>query len=53
MSHKSENITTSLNSKNNKSITEMDWEEILALPIKHIPRKEVSQHLRKTGHHKE
>lgn len=43
MSQKSENSTTNPNSKKVKSIPEMTWEEILALPAQHIPREKVAK----------
>lgn len=43
MSNKSENSTTDPNSEKAKSIPEMTWEEILALPSQHIPRGKVAK----------
>jgi hypothetical protein len=47
MSHKSENFTTSPNSKIPKSIPEMTWEEILALPTENISNKKIAEFRRK------
>jgi hypothetical protein len=43
MSHRSEHITTNQNSKNAKSIPEMTWEEILALPTENISNKKIAE----------
>lgn len=41
MSRKSENTTTSQSSKGPKSIPEMSWEEIFALPTKNVSNREI------------
>lgn len=47
MSRRSENITTNPNSKSIKSIPEMTWEEILALPTEHIPNNKIIEFRKK------
>ena len=41
MSRKSGGFTTNQNSGRPKSIPEMSWEEILALPAQHIPNDKI------------
>jgi hypothetical protein len=43
MSRRSENATINQNSKNAKSIPEMTWEEILALPNENISNKKIAE----------
>ncbi len=47
MSSRSENFTTNQNSKNVKSIPEMSWEEILALPAQNVPNKKIVEFRKK------
>jgi hypothetical protein len=52
MNPKSRNSTTPPNSNNPKSIPEMTWEEILALPAQHIPREKAAEVLKGSGKQK-
>jgi hypothetical protein len=44
----SKNSTSDPNPNKPKSILEMTWEEILALPSRHIPREKVAQTLKES-----
>jgi len=46
MSRKSENSTTNQNSKSTKTIPEMTWDEILALPTKNVSDKKIAEFLK-------